>query len=488
MSCIGLDIGTSGVKGLLLSEDQRILAEADSPLTVSNPQPGWSEQDPNSWVTAVYATLHALKRAAPEAFIATTAIGLSGQMHGATLLGADDAPLRPCILWNDGRSGPECRDLTGAADFHGIGGNLVMPGFTAPKLLWVHRHEPEVFNQTKTVLLPKDYVRLHLTGEKLSDMSDSAGTLWLDVAGRRWSPELLAACSLDVDAMPGLVEGNARAGTLRPHIVEEFGFTQAPILAGGGGDNAAAACGIGAVSPGTGFLSLGTSGVIFVGNDRFRPNVAGAVHAFAHAVPDTWHQMAVILAATDSLNWLVKITGASAADLATEAGTADPLPPELVFLPFLSGERTPHNNPDLRGRFVGLSTATSRGQLARAVLNGVACAFADGMDALKAAGTEVASLMLIGGGSRSDLWAQVLADLLDVRLQRPNAGHLGGAFGAARLALSAVRGEAPERICTPPTVESEFVPDPSNRSWAADLRGGYADQVAAALLAGDVPN
>jgi xylulokinase len=454
---LGLDIGTSGVKALLIGEDQAVLAEAHAPLEVSRPHPGWSEQAPQDWWAAVQAATDRLAADAPGAMAAVAGIGLSGQMHGATLLDADDRVLRPAILWNDGRSGAECAALEARADFRGIGGNVAMPGFTAPKLEWVRRHEPEVFGQVAKVLLPKDYVRLMLTGDYLSDMSDSAGTLWMDVAGRRWSGALLAATGLDERHMPGLVEGSAPAGMLKANLAARWGMGRAPVVAGGGGDNAASACGVGAVRPGSGFLSLGTSGVLFVSTPGFAPNTDNAVHALCHAVPETWHQMGVILSATDSLNWLARITGKAPADLAALAEGART--EGVVFLPYLSGERTPHNNAGARGAFTGLSQISDTGVLARAVLEGVAFAFADCLTALREAGTRVERVFAIGGGANSALWLQIMADVTGLVLDLPGKGDFGGAFGAARLGLCAATGADPAAVCTAPAVERSFVPD-----------------------------
>lgn len=281
---LGIDIGTSGVKALLMDDVARVIGSHDAGLSVSRPKPGWSEQDPDDWIAATRKAVAGLRVAHPVEFAALASVGLSGQMHGATLLRADDRPLRPCILWNDGRSGAECAELEARVDVRGIGGNIAMAGFTAPKLLWVAKHEPEVFARIAKVLLPKDYVRLWLTGSHASDMSDAAGTLWLDVAARRWSAPLLAATGLSESQMPEVIEGTAQSGVLRAEVAAEWGVARVPV-AGGGGDNAATACGMGLLAPGAGFLSLGTSGVLFTATERFAPNTAEAVHAFCHAVP-----------------------------------------------------------------------------------------------------------------------------------------------------------------------------------------------------------
>ena len=442
---LGIDIGTSGVKAVVLDTHGAVVGQGVAALTVQRPHPLWSEQDPEDWWKATSAAVLAID---PEVRRSVRGIGLAGQMHGATLLGADDTPLRPAILWNDGRSFAECAALEATTgDFRTVGGNIVMPGFTAPKLEWVRRHEPDIFAQVATVLLPKDYVRLRMTGEKASDMSDSAGTLWLDVAGRRWSETLLAACGLTEAQMPRLVEGTDVAGTLRADIADAC-------------DNAGGAAGVGVVTDGKALLSLGTSGVIFVANDAFRPNPARAVHAFCHCLPDMWHQMSVHLSAASCIDWVARLTGASgAAELfqrAEAAGTANG--PE-IFLPYLSGERTPHNDAQVRGAFIGLDNDTDANRLAQAVLEGVAFALADGLDVLREAGTEVAELAVIGGGARSHYWGETLAAAMDVPLVYLQGGEVGPALGAARLAQIAVDGGTPAEVCVAPPVSHRIAPD-----------------------------
>ena len=309
---LGIDLGTSGVKAVLVDGDQNVIAQATAPLTVSRPRPLWSEQDPESWWQATNSAVIELRRSHPGEMAEVAGIGLSGQMHGATLLDGRDRVLRPAILWNDGRSGAECAELARRVpDLPRIAGNLAMPGFTAPKLLWVAEHEPEVFGQVAKVLLPKDYIRLRMTGRYASDMSDSAGTLWLDVAGRRWSPELLDATGLDEDEMPELFEGTEPTGLLLPEVASSWGLGDSVEVAGGAGDNAAGAAGVGVLKPGSAFLSLGTSGVLFVANAGFAPNPDRGVHAFCHCFPGLWHQMSVILSAASCLTWVTRLTGAS---------------------------------------------------------------------------------------------------------------------------------------------------------------------------------
>ena len=455
---LGIDIGTSSVKAVLIDAEQRIVASHSEPLTVSRPHPGWSEQDPESWIAATSDALDGLAKASPDGLKRVRGIGLSGQMHGATLLDHADRPLRPCILWNDGRSAEEAAELDADPQFREITGNIVFPGFTAPKLVWVQRHEPKILGDVAKVLLPKDFVRLWLSGDHASDMSDSAGTAWLDVAKRDWSNDLLVTTHLNRDQMPTLHEGTEQTGTIRAVLASRWGMTGCPVIAGGAGDNAAAACGVGAVAPGAAFVSLGTSGVLFVANERFSPNAESAVHAFCHALPRTWHQMGVILSAAASLEWLAGLAGVSAAELATSVeGRAD-APGSVVFLPYLAGERTPHNDAAARGSFIGIGADTDRAALARAVMEGVAFAFADCLAALKAAGTGVERATAVGGGAKSRAWLQIIANVLNVPIDVPAEGDFGAAFGAARLGLIAAEGADPVAICRPPEIRYSVGP------------------------------
>lgn len=454
---LGIDIGTSGVKAVVLDGHGSVVSQGVAALTVQRPHPLWSEQDPDDWWAATNAAVLAID---PAIRRSVRGIGIAGQMHGATLLGADDRPLRPAILWNDGRSFAECAALEAEVpDLRAISGNIAMPGFTAPKLRWVREHEPDVFAATRTVLLPKDYVRLLMTGEKASDLSDSAGTLWLDVARRDWSDTLLAACGLSVDQMPRLVEGSEVAGRLRADVAEHWGISAVPV-AGGGGDNAAGAAGVGVVSDGKALLSLGTSGVIFVANDRFKPNPARAVHAFCHCLPGMWHQMSVHLSAASCIDWVARLTGTSgAAELFARAEAAGPANGPEIFLPYLSGERTPHNDAQVRGAFLQLDNDSGPDRLAQAVLEGVAFALADGLDVLREAGTDLAELAVIGGGARSRYWGQTLAAAMNVPLVYLQGGEVGPALGAARLAQLAVDGGTPVEVCVAPPVSHVIDPD-----------------------------
>ncbi len=457
---LGLDYGTSAVKALLVDGEQRPVGSATVALNVSRPAPGHSEQDPEAWWQATLEAVAELGRGHGAALAAVSGIGLSGQMHGAVLLDAAGAVLRPAILWNDVRATAECAAFEQA--FPGsrqVAGNIAMPGFTAPKLLWVREHEPALFAATRTVLLPKAWIRYRLTGEMIEEMSDASGTLWLDVGARDWSDAALAATGLDRSAMPRLVEGSALAGTLRPELARDWGMQRTPVVAGGAGDNAAGAVGLSAIRAGDAFVSLGTSGVLFATTDRFRPYPAAAVHAFCHAIPATWHQMGVTLSAAASLAWWAGIAGRDEAALLAEVAMPA-RPAEALFLPYLGGERTPHNDGALRGAFAGLSYDTDRAALTQAVLEGVAFSMRDCLDALAASGTVVTGADVIGGGSRSRTWIAIIAAALNIPLRRLAAGEHGGAFGAARLARMAVTGEAPEAVCTPPEREEEIMPDP----------------------------
>jgi xylulokinase len=458
---LGIDAGTSEIKALVIDRQGEIIATSGAKLTVQRPHPHWSEQDPAEWWQALQQAVSSLRSKVGECWASVRAIGLSGQMHGAVLLDGDNRVLRPCILWNDTRSAAECQALMAVAtDLSAISGNLAMPGFTAPKLLWVARHEPALFAQTASILLPKDYLRWKMSGEKLSDMSDAAGTLWLDVAKRDWSDSLLAACGLTRDHMPRLVEGSEPAGKLKPELARQWGLRDEVIIAGGGGDNAASAVGIGAVNAGDAFISLGTSGVLFAVNDRFRPNPASAVHAFCHALPERWHQMSVMLTAASALRWLCDLLGASETTLLAEVATlsaAEQLNAP-VFLPYLSGERTPHNDPQATGSFHGLTHATQRSSLAYAVLEGVTFGMADGLQVLEEAGTRINSCSLIGGGARSPWWAQLLADALNIPIVTHQGGEAGGALGAARLGWLADGGDEAV-VCRKPAELTRYLPE-----------------------------
>lgn len=457
---LGIDLGTSGVKAMLIDGEQNVIGSATGKeVATARPHAGWSEQDPADWIRATEEAIAGLRAAHPAALAAVRGIGLSGHMHGATLLDAEDKVLRPCIMWNDTRSHREAASLDADPRFRKITGNIVFPGFTAPKLSWVKNNEPDVFAKVRWVLLPKDFLRVWLTGEHLSEMSDSAGTSWLDTGARKWSADLLAATDLDERQMPGLVEGTDAAGVLRRELAARWGLGEGVVVAGGAGDNAASACGMGTVREGAAFVSLGTSGVLFAANASYLPNPESAVHAFCHALPATWHQMGVILSATDALNWHSRVTGASAADLTKELGETLQAPSGVTFLPYLSGERTPHNDAAIRGAFLGLGHESSRVVLTQAVLEGVSFAIRDSLEALKSAGTKLSRVTAIGGGSRSRYWLKSIATALNLPVDLPADGDFGAAFGAARLGLIAATGADPVAVCTAPKTAETIDPE-----------------------------
>jgi xylulokinase len=452
MRVIGVDVGTSSTKGVAIDEHGELLGEATRSYPVDMPHPGWSEQNPDDWVAATKAVLEELDARH------SAGIGLTGQMHGLVALGADDRPLRPAILWNDGRSQPQATAIEqrlGIERLVELSGNRALAGFTAPKLAWMAEHEPDVHGRIARVMLPKDYVRLRLTGEPATDVSDASGTVLLDVGRRAWSPELADAFDVDPAWLPAVHESH-----------EVCGVTAAGIpVAAGAGDQAAGALGVGVTDAGSpASLALGTSGVIFAAQDGYAPDPAGRLHAFCHALPDRWHVMGVILSAAGALAWL---DGAVGHDdgipaLLQEAAAWEPGVEGLTFAPYLSGERTPHPDGDVRGAFVGLGLRHDRGALVRAVLEGVGHALRDGLDLIEAAGSRPASARASGGGARSELWLRILASILELPVERAES-EAGAAYGAA--VLGGVAGGAFEDARTAAQlgfkVTAEIQPDPA---------------------------
>jgi len=447
---LGIDLGTSSVKSILMDADQQVIAATSAGLTVQRLHHGWSEQDPESWWAATCQTLEQLSAENSAAFSQIKGIGLSGQMHGATLLNKDNEVLYPAILWNDSRSEEQCKTIEAyCKKSRELSGNIAMPGFTAPKVLWLKENRPEIFDQITKVLLPKDYLRFRLTGEFVSEMSDASNQ----------------------SHMPDLVEGSEPSAMLRSDLQKKWGIAQSVVIAGGAGDNAAAACGMGTVKLGQAFLSLGTSGVLFVCNDKFSPNTDSAVHAFAHAVPNTWHQMGVILSATDSLQWLSGITGRSGSELTSTLGNTPRSVSSSIFLPYLGGERTPHNDARATGVFCGLTHSHGINEMTQTVLEGVAYAFKDNQAALKQAGTDFESAFAVGGGSQSEIWLKIIASIIERPLLIPKGGEQGAAFGAARLGLCATENLDPREICHVPKVERVVEPI---TAFQAQYQQGYA--------------
>ena len=455
---LGLDLGTSGLRGLLVRQDGTVVGSAEATYEVKHPHVGWSEQNPADWTKACGAVVQALREMHSSAFTALKGIGVSGHMHGATLLNETGHVLRPCMLWNDTRAHNQATRLDGLDGFRKTSGNIVFPGFTAPKVLWVAEHEPEIFAQIAKALLPKDYLNFWLTGEYVSDMSDGAGTAWLDSGARDWSDDLLSKSGMRRDQMPKLFEGSDPVGTLRPDLAVDWGVGADVIVVGGAGDNAAAACGVGALREGAAFVSLGTSGVLLAAKDSFAPMPASAVHTFCHAVPNRWYQMGVILAATDSLNWLARNLEVDAAELSNALGDRINGPNQMQFLPYLSGERTPHNDSAIRGALLSIDIASTRDDLTLAIMEGVSFALRDSLEALKSTGTNLSRALAIGGGSQSPYWVELIATVLDLPIDLPEKGEFGAALGAARLAIVGHTGVDAESVMPCPKIAKTVLP------------------------------
>ena len=456
---LGIDIGTSAVKSVLVDQDGKVAAQASSALTLQSPKPSWNEQRPDDWWDAVRLACRELS-AAPG-YRAVAAIGLSGQMHGAVCLDASLLPVRPAILWNDGRADAECAAML--ADMPDIGdraGVLPMPGFTAPKIRWLARAEPDVHARIRHVMLPKDYVRLKLSGDLATDVSDAAGTMWLDQRTRKWSGPLCDVSETPAAWLPPLFEGTEVTGRLSRDAAGELGLRPGIAIAGGGGDGATGAIGIGAVNEGDAFISLGTSGQLFVATQDYRPQPETLVHAFAHCIPDRWFQMAVLLNGASALGWWSAASKTPIEALLSELGPRRPQQVPL-FLPYLSGERTPLNDPHIRGGFYGLTGNTDRAAMTQAVLDAIAYTFCDARDALAKAGTTVDSPAAIGGGARSDHLLQTISDALGSPLRRYRAAENGPAYGAARLAMIASGGGNIDDVVTTPATDRQFTPDPA---------------------------
>jgi xylulokinase len=445
---VGLDVGTTGVKALALSEDGAVVGRAEEGYGLSTPRPGWAEQDPEEWVRGAESALRQLPADGSR-------FGLSGQMHGLVALDADRRVLRPAILWNDQRTGAECAEIEeriGVARLLELTGNRALPGFTAPKLLWLRRHEPGVFDRIAHVLLPKDYVRLRLLGELATDAADASGTLLFDVARRRWSDDVMAALELPREWLPPAAESSEVAGA---------------------GDQAAGAVGVGVHSPGPVSVVLGTSGVVFAPLERFVADPAGSAHVFCHAMAGRWHAMGVMLSAAGSLSWFRRAFAPEVSydRLDAEAAAWEPGAEGVLFAPYLAGERTPHADPAARGAFVGLSLRHERGALVRAVLEGVAYALRDSLELLRGLGCAAAVGRVSGGGARSELWLRIVASVLGLPLQR-TAVEEGAAYGAALLGgvAAGVYRDVPEAVEACVRVRDEIEPDPQ---WERIYADGY---------------
>ncbi|ACB93834.1 xylulokinase [Beijerinckia indica] len=471
MNFIGIDLGTSSVKTLVIDENENVTADLSEDVVWSSPHPNWSEADPESWWDAVARTLDRLAGENPGLLKEIRGIGLSGQMHGAVLLDGAHKPLRPAILWNDGRSHREAAELASLpSPLLEQLGVMPMPGLTGPKLLWLHRHEPETLAATRSLLLPKDYIRLKLCGELATDVSDAAGTWMFDQAGRCWSEAAIKICGADPAWLPKIYESNEATGILRKEWVSRWGLPNDVVIAAGGGDAAMGGVGIGAISNGDAFISLGTSAQLFVAADQHRPSIHNLVHAFCHAVPQGWYQMAAMLSGASPLAAAARWLEADIPLLLQEAEQSFRGPSKLIALPYLEGERTPHNDPFARGVIFGLDNSATRADITQAVLEGVAFMLVDALDTLKAAGASIETAAFIGGGARSSFWAKLIASATGLRLQKFVVAERGPAFGAARLARLAVTGENPRTILLPPKVQSVIEPDPAlHRAYQSSI-------------------
>jgi xylulokinase len=450
---LGIDLGTSAIKVCVMRPDGGIAAMTSCPLDLHHPFDGASEQDCASWWAA---TCEAVLGLPPDIRSEIRAIGLSGQMHGAVLLNTDGQPVRPAILWNDARAIAECAEIIAAEpQAANITGVLPMAGFTAPKLLWLSRHAPEQHAKIAHVLLPKDYIGFRLHGQFVTDPSDAAGTSWFDERTRTWSARMCEISATDPTWLPEVIYGSEIAGALMPEAAAALGLPVGVPIAAGGGDAAAGAVGIGAVSAGDGFISLGTSGQLFVTTSEYCPNPESRIHAYAHTVPDHWFQMAAMLNGARPIAWLAELLGRPIADLLAEAEAAETGP---IFLPYLTGERTPHGDTEIRGGFAGLGENTTPGGLMRAVVEAIAFTFADAMAALRTAGTTCDSLLAIGGGTQSDFLMQTIATVTSCRIGRSDGAEIGPALGAARLAAVAHGVTRENAIIVKPEVKTWFEP------------------------------
>ncbi|AZE94718.1 Xylulose kinase [Pseudomonas orientalis] len=475
---LGIDLGTSELKAILMAIDGSVLAHAGVRLSVSRRHDGWSEQAPQDWWHACLQALEQLRK--HPAFARVACIGLSGQMHGAVLLGDDNCLLYPAILWDDSRAVSQAQQLgAGHAD---ITGSLPMAGLTAPKLLWLQQHEPEVFKAIDCVLSPKDYLRLCLSGERISEMSDAAGTLWLDVAQREWFAPMLRATGLTPAQMPRLVEGGSASAYV---TAVGLGLSPHVVIAGGGGDNPVAAVGIGAINAGDGFITLGTSAAIVAITDHAAGNPASAVHSFCHALPERWYTMGAMLAGASCLRWVTRLTGMPdeqtllgqvQAQLPIEQGAPLSTP---LFLPYLAGERTPHNDPLLRGGFMGLGHDCTPAMLGYAVMEGVGFGLLDAWGAVQSTGAAVKSFALVGGGARSEYWAQLLANILQREVYTLHGSELSACIGAAKLGFMAI-GQGADLLAAGMPVKARYMPDARQQPVLAARYRKFQGMLAAA--------
>ncbi len=458
---IGLDLGTTALKALLIDDEQRLIASATCSIETRHPAAGWAEQNPSDWIDAARQALARLRDAAPAAFTAARAIGLSGQMHTLVVLDAALKPLRPAILWNDTRGDAWCQTMMrDHPEVAAISGVRPMPSFTAAKAAWLRENEPDCFRATRHILLPKDYLRLWLTGNLATDPSDAGATQLFDQAARRWSPVIAARVGLDEACLPPVLEGSDIAGSLRSELAAEFGLGEIAVVCGGG-DAATGALGTGCIEQGAAMLSLGTGAVYLVAQGQFRPLDNDSVHNFAHCLPGKWYHMAAMLNCGSALDWACRILGGrKPAEMLAEIEATRRGPSSVLFLPYLDGVRTPHCNAGVRGGFFGFERATDPVDLAQAVVEGITFSLADADRTLLAAGNRIEAPLLLGGGAKSAYWSQLIATVLDRPVRRVADAETGSALGACRLAMIGTGAGSPGEICQPPP--AEYVePDPA---------------------------
>ena len=460
---LGIDLGTSSMKCLLIGEDQEPIKTVSSEeIPLSSPHHGWSEQDPRLWIQALDQCLLKLRQEINLKQIKS--ISFSGHMHGATCLDKNNQVLRPCMMWNDTRSHQECKEIMSNKSVLNISGNIAMPGFTAPKVLWLKHNDQTLFDQIYKVLLPKDYLRFYLTGEYFSDLSDAAGTYWLDVGQRKWSPILLESSSMRLDQMPNLCEGTEQTGTLTKEVADQYGFNTKCKVYGGAGDNAAAAVGLGLFEEGDASLSLGTSGVIFGSTKNFLKNYDDAIHSFCHCLPNTWHLMAVMLSCTSNINWFKDTFDSTieeiTKDLSQYLNSKDKITNAPYFLPYLTGERTPINDPHVRASFHQMGIDSDRASLIYALIEGISFGLNNNYQALSKTGIKLENIFAIGGGSKNESWLKLLASILNRNLSLTDASEAMAAFGAARIAYMGFNNLKPNEVLSTPKVIKIIEKDP----------------------------
>ena len=458
---IGIDLGTSSIKIVLIDENQKTLANHSENIKLLNPRSGFYEQDPESWFMATIKCFNKIKKDKPKEFSVVRALGISGQMHGATLIDKNNQVLYPCILWNDTRSTKQCYSMEDKyPSLRKESGNIAMPGFTAPKILWIKENEIEIFKKIYKVLLPKDYLRYRLSNAYYTEMSDASGTLWLNVKQRNWSEGLLSLTDLSKDHMPNLVEGSDATATINKKLANEIGFDNEVIIAGGAGDQAAGAIGSGVVYPSQSVISLGTSGVYFSPTENFISNTSQAVHSFCHCLPGTWHHMSVMLSATNCLDWISQMFNLSIGESVKKAEDYSNNNFEInstpYFLPYLTGERTPHNNSYLRGSLHKLSTSTSVDAIIYSVIEGISFGIKDGFEAVHSVSPKNNQTYLVGGGSKSIFWADLITSALNQTIIVGEDSALGPALGVARLAMLATKDFKKEEIIKSMPIQKEY--------------------------------